>query len=54
MIDVEARVKGSSIIYKCPYCKGVHTHGYIPGELIAHRWSHCAQGDDSVTLHVRR
>ena len=54
MIDVDARVKGSSIIYKCPVCKWFHTHGYIPGELIAHRISHCSKSDESVAIHVRR
>ena len=52
MIEVEGHVKGNSIIYKCQFCKGEHTHGYIKGETKTHRWSHCAKGDESVLIHI--
>lgn len=41
------------LTYKCPFCRGTHTHGFIAGQALQHRVSHCGVNDESVEIHVR-
>jgi hypothetical protein len=50
MIEVMGKREGAYLAYKCPFCRKKHFHGYIEGETIAHRISHCGINDESVKI----
>ena len=52
MLEVIGKREGIYITYKCEFCRKKHYHGYIEGESIAHRVSHCEVNDESVNINV--
>ena len=52
MLEVIGKREGIYLTYKCQFCRKKHYHGYIEGETVAHRVSHCPINDESVNINV--
>jgi hypothetical protein len=50
-IEVTGHVRGSSLVYACPFCHREHTHGYAPGGTL-HRVSHCTVNPSPVLIKI--
>ena len=47
----KATIKGNLLIFRCPYCKKDHTHGFVPQEKEIHRVAHCKGIGDERGFH---
>ena len=49
---VDGLAIGENLVYACPACTDMHTHGVVPGETLADRVSHCPVSEENVQIKV--